>query len=100
MTLRISATSPYARKVRIAVSVLGLEDRVKVSLADTYDPDDQIRTENPLGKVPTLLLDDGRSIYDSFVILTFLNDLTAARRSFQGAPHALTCLSLTLSRQE
>ncbi|MCS3448472.1 MULTISPECIES: glutathione S-transferase N-terminal domain-containing protein [Bradyrhizobium] len=75
MTFRISATSPYARKVRIAVSVLGLEDQVKVSLADTYDPADQIRTENPLGKVPTLLLDDGRTIYDSLVILEFLNDL-------------------------
>jgi glutathione S-transferase len=75
MSLRISAISPYARKVRIAVSVLGLEDRVKLSLADTYDPADQIRAENPLGKVPALLLDDGRTIYDSLVILEFLNDL-------------------------
>lgn len=75
MTLRISATSPYARKVRIAASVLGLEDRVKVNLADTYDSADHIRLENPLGKVPTLLLDDGRAIYDSSVILEFLNDL-------------------------
>ncbi|MCA6104103.1 MULTISPECIES: glutathione S-transferase family protein [Bradyrhizobium] len=75
MILRISATSPYARKVRIAVSVLGLEGQVRVSLADTYDPADEIRTQNPLGKVPTLLLEDGRAIYDSLVILEFLNDL-------------------------
>ncbi|MGX1349649.1 glutathione S-transferase [Bradyrhizobium elkanii] len=75
MILRISATSPYARKVRIAVSVLGLEDQVRASLADTYDPADDIRTQNPLGKVPTLLLEDGRAIYDSLVILEFLNDL-------------------------
>ncbi len=75
MILRISATSPYARKVRIAASVLRLEDQVHVSLADTYDPNDQIRMQNPLGKVPTLLLDDGKVIYDSIVILEFLNDL-------------------------
>lgn len=75
MTLRISATSPYARKVRIAVSVLELENQVQVNLADTYDPTDEIRSQNPLGKVPTLLLDDGRAIYDSLVILEFLNGL-------------------------
>jgi glutathione S-transferase len=78
MILRISATSPYARKVRIGISVMGLQDQVRVSLADTYDPSDEIRTQNPLGKVPTLLLDDGSAIYDSLVILEFLNDLAGS----------------------
>jgi glutathione S-transferase len=78
MVLRISSTSPYARKVRIGISVMGLQDQVRVSLADTYDPTDEIRTQNPLGKVPTLLLDDGSAIYDSLVILEFLNDLAGS----------------------
>lgn len=75
MTLRISATSPYARKVRIAASVLGLEDQIQVSLADTYNTSDPIRSQNPIGKVPTLILEDGRTIYDSLVILEYFDGL-------------------------
>jgi glutathione S-transferase len=75
MTLRISATSPYARKVRIAVSVLKLDRQFEISMADTYDPNDEIRSQSPLGKVPTLLLEDGRALYDSLVILEYLNEL-------------------------
>jgi len=92
MILRISSTSPYARKVRIAASVLGLEDRMQMSLADTYDPADEIRSQNPLGKVPALVLDDGRTIYDSLVILEYLNDLTGGSALIPQGPARIPIL--------
>ena len=59
MILRSSPTSPFGRKIKIVLNVLGLTDQVKVVPTDTLDPLDSIRQQNPLGKVPTLLLDDG-----------------------------------------
>ncbi|MGY2849623.1 hypothetical protein BSN85_14020 [Bradyrhizobium brasilense] len=94
MTLRISATSPFARKVRIAISVLELDHRIEVSLADTYDPADEIRLENPLGKVPTLLLEDGRTLYDSLVILEYLNELVGADAIIPRGPERIEVLRM------
>jgi glutathione S-transferase len=59
LTLRYSSASPYARKVRIAADLLGLAGRIQISTADTADPNDPIRAQNPLGKIPTLLLEHG-----------------------------------------
>ena len=73
MILRSAAASPFARKVRIAASVLGLEGEMKVEGADTNDPADSIRRENPLGKIPSLLVEDGNVYYDSRVILAYLD---------------------------
>jgi glutathione S-transferase len=75
MLLRSSSASPFARKVRIAAAVLGLADRIEVVPTDTNDPGDSLRTQNPLGKIPTLVLEDGRAIYDSAVILEYLDYL-------------------------
>jgi glutathione S-transferase len=72
-TLRASFASPFGRKARIAVSVLGLDDKVKVEPATTQD--ESVRQQNPLGKVPVLVLDDGSAIYDSPVILEYLDHL-------------------------
>lgn len=74
MILRASLTSPYGRKVRIAAHVLGISDLINVVHADTLDPEDTVRVENPLGKLPTLLLSDGRSFFDSRTILEFFHD--------------------------
>ena len=55
------------------MNVLGLERDVAVEEASTVDPADPIRQQNPLGKVPVLILDDGASLYDSPVILEYLD---------------------------
>jgi glutathione S-transferase len=75
MQLRSSSASPFARKIRIAAAVLGLADRIEIVPADTGDSTDSLRIQNPLGKIPTLVLEDGRTIYDSAVILEFLDFL-------------------------
>ncbi|MDE3176290.1 MAG: glutathione S-transferase [Pseudomonadota bacterium] len=75
MMLRSSSASPFARKIRIAAAVLGFSDRIEVAPADTSDPADPLRAQNPLGKIPTLVLADGRAIYDSAVILEYLDFL-------------------------
>ncbi len=73
MLLRTSLTSPFGRKIRIASLRLGMADRIQVVSADTTDPTDEIRKDNPLGKVPLLILDNGQRIYDSRVILEYLD---------------------------
>ena len=75
LTLRASFGSPYGRKARIAVSILGLDGKVKVEPASTQDAADPLATQNPLGKVPVLLLEDGSTMFDSPVILEYLDAL-------------------------
>jgi glutathione S-transferase len=75
-TLRTASASPFGRKARIAAAVCGLSDRILIETADTADPSDALRKQNPLGKIPTLLLEDGRGLYDSRVIVEFF-DATA-----------------------
>ena len=80
MILRSSPASPFARKVRIAADVLGLADKIEVRDADLNDPADSIRVQNPLGKIPALVLDDGTVYYDSRVILEYLDHLAGGGR--------------------
>jgi glutathione S-transferase len=75
LTVRTGAGSPFGRKARIAISVLGLDGKVAVEPAANQDPADPIRKQNPLGKVPVLLLDDGGTLFDSPVILEYLDML-------------------------
>jgi len=80
MTLRSTLTSPFGRKVRIAAEVLGLAGRIRLVPADTRDPDDSLRQQNPLGKMPCLILADGTTLYDSKVITEYLDSLSPARK--------------------
>jgi glutathione S-transferase len=73
LTLRSSPASPFVRKVTIAADVLGLDREIAVVLADTVDPADTVRQQNPLGKIPALVLEDGTVLYDSRVILEYLD---------------------------
>jgi glutathione S-transferase len=73
MILRSSPPSPFGRKVKIAASVLGLSKEIKVEIADTNNPADTLRQQNPLGKMPTLVIEDGSTLYDSRVILEYLD---------------------------
>ena len=78
MKLFYAATSPYARKVRIVASELGLSDKidlVEISVAPGKPNLDYGRDTNPLRKIPALTLDDGSTIVDSFLIAEYLDDL-------------------------
>jgi glutathione S-transferase len=73
MILRSTPPSPFGRKVKLAASVLGLAGDIKVEPADTNDANDSIRRQNPIGKIPTLVLEDGATLFDSRVILEYLD---------------------------
>lgn len=75
LVLRSSPASPYGRKVKIAAALLGLSDRIEVVPADTLDPGDVLRRQNPLGKIPTLVLENGETLFDSRVIVEYLDSL-------------------------
>jgi glutathione S-transferase len=72
--LRSTPTSPFGRKVRMAIEALGLSGRITVTPADPLDENDTLRQQNPLGKMPCLVLADGSTIYDSGIIIEFLQD--------------------------
>src|SRR5580704_15752975 len=87
-TLRSGNNSPFGRKARIAIGVLGLEGTVAIAPASTVDPADPIRQQNPLGKVPVLLMDDGSTLYDSPVILEYLDHLAGGGRILPKDPQS------------
>ena len=74
MILRSSPLSPFGRKVRIALSLLGFDAEVTIEPADPTDVSDSLRRQNPLGKIPVLLAEDGIAYYNSRVILEYLDD--------------------------
>ncbi|HUC51727.1 MAG TPA: glutathione S-transferase family protein [Xanthobacteraceae bacterium] len=80
MILRSSPPSPFGRKVRIAISLLGFDKDVKVEPADPTDAGDSVRQQNPLGKIPVLIAEDGAAYYDSRVILDYLDDRAGGGR--------------------
>src|SRR5207245_3391065 len=70
---RTSPGSPFVRKIRIAANVLGLDRDIAIEPADTMNAGDSVRQQNPLGKIPALLLEDGTVLFDSRVILEYLD---------------------------
>ena len=71
MKLLASLASPYTRKVRIVLAEKKIDcDMEQVDVAPVDNP---VNRHNPLGKIPTLLLDDGTALYDSRVIAEFLD---------------------------
>lgn len=86
--LRSSPPSPFGRKVKIAAALLGLLDRIEIRVADTMDPADTIRNENPLGKIPALVLADGTVLYDSRVVLEYLDHMAGGDGVIPAEPGA------------
>lgn len=84
--LRYSAASPYARKIRIAADWLGVSGQIRLESANTADPADSLRRQNPLGKIPTLILPDGVALYDSRVIAEFVDYLAGGGRLIPAEP--------------
>lgn len=79
MKLFITPTSPYARKVRVVLAEKHIECELVV-VESLAAPDSPVIAHNPLGKVPTLVLDDGTSLYDSVVIVDYLDHKTPVSR--------------------
>jgi glutathione S-transferase len=80
LILRSSPASPFGRKVKLTLAELSLSDRVEVAATDTTNPADSLRTQNPLGKIPTLVLEDGTTLFDSRVIVEYLDHLAGGGR--------------------
>ena len=80
MKLRYSQTSPFVRKVLMAAHEVGLADRIELSPIDVWSPDSPIVRDNPLSKIPTLLTDDGMVLFDSPVIVEYLDSLHEGRK--------------------
>ncbi|HTQ77296.1 MAG TPA: glutathione S-transferase N-terminal domain-containing protein [Burkholderiales bacterium] len=78
MKLLGSIPSPYTRKVRIVLA----EKRIDCDFeqVDVGPADNPVNAHNPLGKVPTLLLDDGEALFDSRVIVEFLDNVSPIAR--------------------
>lgn len=82
MILRSSPSSPFGRKCKLSASILGLMDRFEITRTNTNDPDDPISKENPLAKIPALVLDDGSVMYDSRVICEYFDSLAGGGKIF------------------
>jgi glutathione S-transferase len=82
MKLRSSPPSPFGRKVKLAMAILGLKDRIEVVDTNTADPSDSLRSQNPLGKIPALIQENGEVLYDSAVILEYLDFLAGGDKLF------------------
>ncbi len=73
MILRSTLPSPFGRKVNLAASVLGFSGDIRIEPADTNDVSEPLRRQNALGKIPVLVLEDGSTLFDSRVILEYLD---------------------------
>ncbi len=88
MILRSSPPSPFGRKVKLAANVLGLDGDVTVETSDTNNPADSLRQQNPVGKIPILIAEDGTAIYDSPVILEYLDHRAGGNKIIPREPAA------------
>ena len=78
MKLLGGTISPYTRKVRIVLAEKKID--CDFEIADVNPPENPVNALNPLGKVPTLLLDDGTALFDSRVIVEFLDSVSPISR--------------------
>jgi len=81
MKLRFSAASPYVRKVMVTAHEIGLADKIEKVTTDVWASTD-VTADNPLGKVPALVLDGGEVLFDSPVICEYLDSLNTGARLF------------------
>lgn len=80
MKLFYSPASPYARKCRALAIEKGLQDGIDIITAPPLENPPALHAANPLGKVPALVLADGRCIVDSPVICDYLDSLNDTPR--------------------
>lgn len=75
MKLRWAAGSPFVRKVTVTAMETGLDGRIERIATDHRSADSDLAKDNPLGKVPALIRDDGSVLADSPVICAYLDSL-------------------------
>lgn len=95
MTLHWSPRSPYVKKVMIAAFEMGLMEQIRIvrTIVGGTTPHAELMRLNPLGKIPTLALADGTVIYNSPVIIEYLDTLHTGAKLFPSAwPERLTAL--------
>ena len=75
MKLHWSPRSPFVRKVMILLHETGLTDRVETvrSVVAMHQTNPELMRDNPLNKLPTLVLDDGSALFDSPVVCEYLD---------------------------
>lgn len=73
MKLRWSPTSPFVRKVVVLMKEKGIEGRIEKEKSNPLSREDREATPSPLGKIPCLVTDDGQSVFDSPVIMEYLD---------------------------
>lgn len=79
MTLLSHPFSPYGRKVKIAVALKGLRERIETVTVDTNPLENpEITRANPLAKIPALIIDGNTALFDSHVICEYLDSLAPA----------------------
>jgi glutathione S-transferase len=78
MKLLASLASPYTRKVRVVLAEKKID--FDMELVDVAPAENPVNAHNPLGKIPTLVLDDGTALYDSRVIVEFLDHASPLNR--------------------
>jgi glutathione S-transferase len=78
MKLLSSTASPYTRKVRVVLAEKKIE--CELQPVDVQPVENPVNPHNPLGKIPTLILDDGTALYDSRVIVEFLDSVSPISR--------------------
>jgi len=78
MKLLGSVLSPYTRKVRIVLAEKKID--CDFETVDVNPAENPVNAHNPLGKVPALLLDDGTALFDSRVIVEFLDAVSPLAR--------------------
>lgn len=86
MKLFYSPISPYVRKVMVVATEVGLESQIERLPTDISQPDAHFHAHNPLGKVPTLITDDGQVLFDSRVICEYLDSLHHGHKLFPADP--------------
>jgi glutathione S-transferase len=90
MKLHWSPRSPFVRKVMIVAHERGVAGRMDCvrTVAATSKPHPDLIKDNPLSKIPTLILDDGTVLYDSPVICEYLDALDGPAKLFPQEPRA------------
>jgi len=88
MLLRFLTTSPYVRKVMVTAIETGLEGSIEKVPTSPQADEEHLAEDNPLSKVPTLILDDGTVLFDSLVICEYLDSLHDGHKVFPPAGQA------------
>lgn len=88
MKLRYSPTSPYVRKITVLALETGLNDKIERVPTNFTDPANGLAAQNPLSKVPALVLENGTTLYDSPVICEYLDSLHSGTKMFPASGDA------------